>query len=84
MCRVQGMLKDQIAEFGDNDREYGFHRGLFQELIRPRETIVRFSEQRAVLAENLEQTLTELYEYYVDRKLSPRASSAERPRAISG
>lgn len=67
LCRVQGMLKGQIAEFGDNDREYGFHRGLFQELIRPRETIVRFSEQRAVLAENPEQTLAELYEYYVGR-----------------
>ncbi len=73
--RVQGMLKDQIAEFGDNDREYGFHRGLFQELMRPRETIVRFSEQRAVLAENLEKTMAELYEYYVDRKLSPRTPS---------
>lgn len=67
LCRVQGMLKGQIAEFGDNDREYGFHRGLFQELIRPRETIVRFSEQRAVLAENPEQTLAELYKYYVGR-----------------
>lgn len=67
LCRVQGMLKDQIAEFGDDDREYGFHKGLFQELIRPRETIVRFSEQRAVLAENPEQALTELYEHYVGR-----------------
>ncbi|EON93064.1 hypothetical protein MARLIPOL_03490 [Marinobacter lipolyticus SM19] len=67
LCRVQGMLKDQIAEFGDKDREYGFHKGLFQELIRPRETIVRFSEQRAVLAENPERALTELYEHYVGR-----------------
>lgn len=67
LCRVQGMLKDQVGEFGDNDREYGFHKGLFQELIRPRETIVRFSEQRAVLAEDPEQTLTELYEHYVGR-----------------
>ncbi|MGB1950547.1 MAG: DUF3037 domain-containing protein [Marinobacter sp.] len=74
-CRVQGMLKDQTGEFSDNDREYGFHKGLFQELIRPRETIVRFSEQRAVLAENPGKTLAELYEYYVDRKLSPRTPS---------
>ncbi len=72
LCRVQTMLQDQIGEFGDNDREYGLHKGLFRELIRPRETIVRFSEQRAVLTDNPEKTLTELYEYYVDRKLSPR------------
>lgn len=65
--RVQGMLKDQISEFGDNHREYGFHNGLFQELIRPRETIVRFSEQRVVLAENPEQTLADLYDFYVGR-----------------
>ena len=70
--RVQGMLKDQVGEFGDNDRDYGFHKGLFQELIRPRETIVRFSEQRAVLAENPEQTLAELYEYYVGRNFVTR------------
>ncbi|WP_136630163.1 MULTISPECIES: DUF3037 domain-containing protein [Marinobacter] len=75
LCRVQGMLKGQTAEFGDNDREYGFHKGLFRELIRPRETIVRFSEQRAVLGENPERTMAELYEYYVDRKLSPRTPS---------
>lgn len=37
--RVRGMLKGQIAEFGDNDREYGFHKGLFQELIRPRKPL---------------------------------------------
>ncbi len=65
--RVQGMLKNQVSEFGDNDREYGFHKGLFQELIRPRETIVRFSEQRVVLAENPDQTLVELYNHYVGR-----------------
>lgn len=70
--RVQGMLRDQISEFGDNSREYVFHKGLFQELIRPRETIVRFSEQRVVLAENPEQTLAELYNYYVGRNFVTR------------
>ncbi|MEX0606194.1 MAG: DUF3037 domain-containing protein [Marinobacter sp.] len=65
--RVQVMLKDHKDEFGDNNREYGFHKGLFQELIRPRETILRFSEQRVILAENSEQTLQELYNYYVER-----------------
>ncbi|WP_292274815.1 DUF3037 domain-containing protein [Marinobacter sp.] len=65
--RVQGMLKDDVTDFGNNDREYGFHNGLFQELTRPRETIIRFSEQRAVLAESPEKILTELYDYYVGR-----------------
>ena len=31
--RVQGMLKDQVGEFGDNDRDYGFHKGLFQSTL---------------------------------------------------
>ncbi|KPP98744.1 DUF3037 domain-containing protein [Marinobacter sp. HL-58] len=70
--RVQAMLKEQISEFGDNDREYGFHKGLFQELIRPRETIVRFSEQRVVLAENPEHALAELYKFYVGRNFVTR------------
>ncbi|MDI9244540.1 DUF3037 domain-containing protein [Marinobacter sp. CHS3-4] len=65
--RVQGMLKNKAGVFGDNDREYGFHNGLFQELIRPRETIVRFSEQRVVLSKNPDETLAELYDYYVGR-----------------
>ncbi|PCM46308.1 hypothetical protein CPA50_01930 [Marinobacter sp. ANT_B65] len=65
--RVQGMLANYITDFEDGDREYGFHNGLFQELIRPRETIVRFSEQRVALTENPGQTLTELYDYYVGR-----------------
>jgi len=66
--RVQGMLENYITDFEGGDREYGFHNGLFQELIRPRETIVRFSEQRVALTENPEQTLAELYDYYVGRK----------------
>ena len=65
--RVQGMLKNHIAGFEDSSREYGFHNGLFQELTRPRETIVRFSEQRVVLTDNPEQILAELYDYYVGR-----------------
>lgn len=63
--RVQSMVRD--ATYQSDNREYGFHKGLFQELIRPRETIVRFSEQRAVLTENPEQTLRDLYNHYVGR-----------------
>ena len=65
--RVQTMLTNQISDYGDKRREYGFHKGLFHELIRPRETIVRFSEQRVVLADNPEKTLKELYDHYVGR-----------------
>ncbi|TBW48872.1 DUF3037 domain-containing protein [Marinobacter halodurans] len=63
--RVQDMVRDTISQ--SDSREYGFHKGLFQELIRPRETIIRFSEQRAVLTENPEQTLQDLYDHYVGR-----------------
>ncbi|MCF6281497.1 MAG: DUF3037 domain-containing protein [Candidatus Polarisedimenticolaceae bacterium] len=40
---------------------------VFAELIRPRETILRFSELRTVLAKDHQQTLEKLYNYYVGR-----------------
>lgn len=40
---------------------------IFEELIRPRESIVRFSEPRVVLADNPESKLKALHQYYVHR-----------------
>jgi hypothetical protein len=42
-------------------------RFLFDELIRPRETVVKFSEQRGMLAADPATALEELFEFYVGR-----------------
>jgi len=47
--------------------DVGFATGLFAEVIRPRETIIRFSEPRAVLTDNPKETLKKLYDFYVER-----------------
>lgn len=40
---------------------------VFAEIVRPRETVVRFAETRVVLATDPRETLDELYGYYVER-----------------
>lgn len=65
--RIQGLLHKGAVVTANSNLEYGFHKGIFEEIIRPRETIVRFSEQRAILSENPAETLTALYNYYVGR-----------------
>lgn len=67
LLRVQKLLYEAGARAENNTLEYGFHKGIFQELVRPRETIIRFSEQRVVLADDSKQTLQSLYDYYVRR-----------------
>ncbi len=65
--RIQGLLSQGAVVTVNSNLEYGFHKGVFEEIIRPRETIVRFSEQRAILSENPAETLSALYDYYVGR-----------------
>ncbi|KPQ28960.1 MAG: Protein of unknown function (DUF3037) [Marinobacter excellens HL-55] len=65
--RIEGLLQEGAVVTANSNLEYGFHKGIFEEIIRPRETIVRFSEQRAILSENPKETLTALYDYYVGR-----------------
>lgn len=42
-------------------------KGLFEELVRPRETIMRFGEARVILGADLNTSINELFEYYVGR-----------------
>lgn len=51
--------------FKHNDVE--FARKLFDEVVRPRESVVRFGETRAVLTSNAATTLEELFAFYVER-----------------
>jgi len=65
--RIEGLLQEGAVVTVNSNLEYGFHKGIFEEIIRPRETIVCFSEQRAILTENPTETLAALYDYYVGR-----------------
>lgn len=66
--RVHDVLKvhcfDRSLKLNDG---IGFAKNLFAEMIRPREAIVRFSEPRAVLAEDPTETLNNLFAFYVER-----------------
>lgn len=42
-------------------------RNLFNELVRPREAILQFAEQRVVLAENPKEKLVQLFDHYIER-----------------
>lgn len=70
--RIAGLLRRHGFDrrLKENDQE--FSRKLFAEVIRPRETIVKFGEPRAVLAEDMRATLEELYGYYVERNFVTR------------
>lgn len=65
--RVHGILKGHGFDrrFKSNDVE--FAKRLFAEVLRTRETIVRFGEPRVVLADDPKETLKELFAYYVER-----------------
>lgn len=45
---------------------------LWQEVIKPRETMIRFSESRVVLAHDAKAKLQELYGFYVERNFATR------------
>ena len=61
--RIQVLLQEDTVVTANSNLEYGFHKGIFEEVIRPRETIIRFSEQRAILSENPEATVAALFNY---------------------
>ena len=72
MDRTTGVLRrhgfDKRLKFNDVD----FAKGMFAEIIRPRETMIKFSEPRAILADDLKETLAELYGHYVERTFVTR------------
>lgn len=47
-------------------------RNLFAELVRPRETMLQFAEQRVVLAENPKEKLGQLFDHYIERNFVTR------------
>ncbi len=70
--RVASLLRQHGFDrrFKANDQD--FAKRLFAEVVRPRETIIKFGEPRAALADDMKATLDELYGYYVERKFVTR------------
>lgn len=65
--RVADLLAAQGfgAHFNSNNVNYA--KSLFAEIVRPRETVIKFSTVRAVLVEDPEEELANLFSYYVER-----------------
>ncbi len=71
-------LKDELARVNDVLKMHGFDKrlktndinfanGLFNEIVRKRETIVRFGDVRTVLTDDPAKKLKELFAFYVER-----------------
>lgn len=70
--RIDGMLKQMGTDrrMKDLDRDGAVR--LWGEVIKPRETMLRFSESRVVLAEEPRAKMLALFEYYVERNFVNR------------
>jgi len=70
------LFSPNARHFGMDRRLKSFDHGnalkLWDELIKPRETMLRFSEPRIVLAANVPAKLEALYQYYVERNFVNR------------
>lgn len=53
-----------------NDCDQQRQRELFKILVRPRESILYYSEPRVILSDNLEATLDEIFGVYVERRFA--------------
>lgn len=65
--RVHAVLKGHGFDRRLKNNDVEFAKRLFAEVLRTRETIVRFGEPRVVLADDPKNTLNELFAYYVER-----------------
>ncbi len=65
--RVCQVLKGHGFDGRLETNDVEFANGLFKEIIRTRETIVRFGEMRTVLTDDPEKKLRELFAFYVER-----------------
>jgi hypothetical protein len=72
MQRIDGMLKRMGTDrrFKNLDRKGTL--ALWAEIVKPRETMLRFSDSRVVLADDAQVKLQELYAYYVERDFATR------------
>lgn len=69
---LKGALKDLKNEFqriGDtvNFAATNLTQDVFEEIIRPRETIIKYGEPRVIMTNNPNNELEKLYKYYIER-----------------
>lgn len=65
--RVTNVLKEHDFDRPLKTNDIDFANALFNEVVRTRETIVRFSEVRTVLADDPREKFEELFAFYVER-----------------
>jgi hypothetical protein len=70
--RTRGLLRQHGFDKRLKSNDVDFAKRLFKEIVRPRETVVKFGELRAILAEEPGATLEELYGHYVERDFVTR------------
>jgi hypothetical protein len=65
--RAAGLLRRHGFDKRLKTNNIDFAKRMFAEIVRPRETVIKFSDPRAVLADEPKATLEELYGFYVER-----------------
>lgn len=65
--RARGLLQRHGFDKRLKTNDVDFARALFNEIVRPREAVIKFGKPRAVLANTPKAKLDELYSYYVER-----------------
>lgn len=65
--RFTGELRRLALDGRKTQPDITVARNLFTELIRPREAMLQFAEQRVVLADNPKEKLVQLFDHYIER-----------------
>jgi hypothetical protein len=85
LVRIDRMLKQMGTDlrFKALDREGTL--ALWNEVIKPRETMLQFSESRLVLTDNAQTKVIELFKYYVERNfVTPERQEQLLERGVRG
>lgn len=70
--RVRSLLKGKPLDGRRKQADTTLAKHIFAELIRPREVMFRFDTVRAVLTDDPEVTLHQLYQFYVEREFATK------------
>lgn len=65
--RFSGELRRLALDGRKTQPDIPLARNLFTELVRPREAMLQFAEQRVVLADNPKDKLVQLFDHYIER-----------------
>lgn len=81
LVALRDALRLQRKNRADGAFEKDYALAVFRELVRPRESLFRFSPARTALMDDPAEYLSELFDCYVDRQaqaLTPRPSAGTR------